>query len=84
MLSKKISGPSVNAGIIAGVFVNVILWLFFEDNVFWFWWNATGFASTVAVASLWERGNSAKEIMLLLGYIFLIILISYTLGLWLL
>lgn len=84
MLSKKISGPSVNAGIIAGVLVNVILWLFFEDNVFWFWWNATGFASTVAVAALWERGNSAKEIMLLLGYFFLIILISYTLGLWLL
>ena len=84
MLSKRISGPSVNAGIVAGVLVNLVLWLFFEDVLFWFWWNATGFAATVTIAVLWERGNNAKEIVLLLGYFFLMILVSYTLGLWLL
>ena len=84
MLSKRISGNSVNAGIVAGVLVNVILWLFFADVVFWFWWNATGFAATVLVSMVWERGKQSKEIMLLLFYFFLIILVSYTLGSWLL
>lgn len=47
--SKSIRAVHVNLGIGCGVLVNIILWLFFE-NVFWFWWNAIGFATTILVS----------------------------------
>ena len=38
---KRINANGANIGIIAGVAVNVYLWLFVPE-VFWFWWNAVG------------------------------------------
>lgn len=55
MLSKKVSGRAVNVGIVSGVLLNLVLWIFFEDKVFWFWWNATGFAATTLTAMSVER-----------------------------
>ena len=52
MLTTRITGFAINTGIVAGVVFNFILWIFFEDVLFWFWWNATGFVVTVAVAWL--------------------------------
>jgi hypothetical protein len=37
-----------NIGVVVGVAVNVVLWLFFK-NVFWFWWNAIGGITTLMV-----------------------------------
>ena len=37
-----------NIGLLAGVAVNVYLWLFVPE-VFWFWWNAVGAVVTLTV-----------------------------------
>jgi SSS family transporter len=58
LLTIRVTGMAVNIGIVAGVLFNFILWIFFEDVVFWFWWNATGFVVTTAVALLVTYGGS--------------------------
>ncbi len=45
---KSINGRGANLGIIAGVAINVYLWLFVPD-IFWFWWNVTGALTTLLV-----------------------------------
>lgn len=50
MLTSAVSGKAMNLGIVAGVCFNFILWIFFEDVIFWFWWNATGFVVTTTTA----------------------------------
>jgi SSS family transporter len=42
---------AANVGVIVGVMVNLILWLFFK-NVFWFWWNAIGGITTLSVGMM--------------------------------
>ncbi len=46
---RFVSGPGIVAGIIAGVGLNMVLWIF-VPGVFWMWWNATGCVVSVAVA----------------------------------
>lgn len=41
-----VSPRAANAGLAFGVAVNACLWLF-DSPLFWFWWNAIGFAVTV-------------------------------------
>jgi len=55
ILTKRTTGTAINIGIISGVFVNMVLWLFFSDQVFWFWWNVTGAAVTFIVADVVSR-----------------------------
>lgn len=50
LLTKRTRTTGMNLGIIAGVLFNFVLWVFFSNQVFWFWWNFTGFAVTAAVA----------------------------------
>ena len=45
---KKVHALGANIALLAGVAVNVYLWLFIPD-VFWFWWNAFGAAVTLGV-----------------------------------
>jgi Na+/proline symporter len=45
---KRTNFYGANAGLIAGVLVNVYLWLFCPQ-VFWFWWNAIGTVITLLV-----------------------------------
>ncbi len=47
---KKIPALSANAGVISGVLVNLLLWIFYKEEVFWFWWNLTGAVVTFLVA----------------------------------
>ncbi len=47
-LYPRVSSHAANAGVVIGVGVNLLLWLFFP-NVFWFWWNAIGAAVTIGV-----------------------------------
>lgn len=56
---KRIRAPQMNIGLIFGVISNVCLALF-ADNVFWFWWNLSGFVLTLSVAwisALVQKGS---------------------------
>ncbi len=48
---KRTNFIGANAGLLAGVGINVVLWLFFP-NVFWFWWNIIGALVTGAISVL--------------------------------
>ena len=48
---KRVNATGANIGLIAGVLVNVYLWLF-VPQVFWFWWNAVGAVVTLSVGLL--------------------------------
>lgn len=45
---KRVNAIGANIGLLAGVAVNVYLWLFVPE-VFWFWWNAVGAIVTLLV-----------------------------------
>lgn len=49
ILWPRIDARGANAGLVAGVAVNVGLWLF-VPALFWFWWNVTGALACWAVA----------------------------------
>ncbi len=49
IFTKKVQARSANIGVITGVLVNLIMWIFFK-NIFWFWWNIIGAAVTFIVA----------------------------------
>lgn len=98
-LTRRTTGTGMNLGILAGVLANTVLWVFFSDQVFWFWWNVTGAAVTyivtVAVSRFSSKETSKKiieldaiefrsgESLMLLGYFVLIVIISATLTFWL-
>ncbi|HHB79779.1 MAG TPA: sodium transporter [Saprospiraceae bacterium] len=48
---KKVHSLGANVGLLAGVLVNVYLWLFVPE-IFWFWWNAFGAVVTLAIGYL--------------------------------
>lgn len=50
ILGKKIKADAANIGLVTGVLVNLVLWLFFK-NVFWFWWNAIGALVTLSIGT---------------------------------
>lgn len=50
--AKRTHALGANIGIIVGVALNIYLWLIVGDNLFWFWWNATGFLATFGVGYL--------------------------------
>jgi SSS family transporter len=61
MATKRTHARGVNLGILAGVALNLYLWLVVGDQLFWFWWNATGFLTTFLVgyfASLLTPGRA--------------------------
>jgi Na+/proline symporter len=47
-LGGRIKPLGANLGVVCGVAVNLVLWLWFK-NVFWFWWNAIGGMTTLAI-----------------------------------
>jgi SSS family transporter len=44
----RVTPLAANVGVITGVAVNLVLWVYFP-NVFWFWWNAIGATVTVGI-----------------------------------
>src|SRR5215207_8040405 len=50
ILGKGIKATAANIGLVTGVVVNLILWLFFK-NIFWFWWNAIGALVTLTIGA---------------------------------
>ena len=49
ILTKNVGTKHVNLGLLCGVSTN-LTFAFFVDDVFWFWWNVTGFIGTVLPA----------------------------------
>ena len=47
---RRIGSRGMNAGLLAGVAVNIFMWLVVGEQVFWFWWNAIGFFVSLLVA----------------------------------
>jgi len=43
---KRTNSIGANAGLLTGVLFNLCLWLFYDDQIFWFWWNFIGAAVT--------------------------------------
>lgn len=68
ILTKKTHTLGVNVGILAGVALNFALWIFAGDLVFWFWWNFTGAATTLAVgyglSLIVQDHNPAAKVLL--------------------
>jgi sodium-coupled monocarboxylate transporter 8/12 len=58
--SAKIHGKHVNIGLLLGVSINIILWLF-APNIFWFWYNLIGFTVTITSAYLLMLINPVKQ-----------------------
>ena len=61
ILSRRATGVGVIAGLLAGVGVNLVLWLRFEAEVSWLWWNATGCLATLAVAALFRSRTATAR-----------------------
>ncbi|MCB0638241.1 MAG: sodium:solute symporter [Lewinella sp.] len=66
MATRRTHARGVNIGIIAGVALNIYLWLGVGDELFWFWWNVTGFLTTFLVGYLTSLAlpGRAKEVSL--------------------
>lgn len=50
IFARRIGATAIKSGIISGVIVNLLLWLF--TGVSWLWWNVTGFATVLVIAFL--------------------------------
>jgi SSS family transporter len=98
ILVKKINGLGANLGLLAGVGLNVYMWLAVPD-IFWFWWNAIGAVVTFVVAYLVSMiapkvmtsgegvqiepiNFNQKSVYLLLAFFALIVWISVSLPNW--
>ncbi|MFN3199644.1 MAG: sodium:solute symporter family transporter [Bradymonadia bacterium] len=52
LFSRRANAFGVLGGVVAGVGFNVFLWLAFEDDLYWMWWNVTGLFVTVVATNL--------------------------------
>ncbi len=51
ILSKRVTAKAMNLGLLAGVLSNLYLAIM-QTQIFWFWWNLTGFLVTCVIAYL--------------------------------
>lgn len=49
ILIKRVNHVGMNVGLIGGVIINLLIKVFF-DNIFWIWFNLTGFVITLVLA----------------------------------
>lgn len=49
ILIKRVNHVGMNAGLIGGVIINILIKINF-DNIFWIWFNLTGFVLTLVIA----------------------------------
>lgn len=54
ILGKSVRGVSVNSGLLAGLAVNIYIWLY-QPQVFWIWMNVTGLFATMTTALVLEK-----------------------------
>lgn len=51
MTKNRVTGLGVNVGLLAGMLLNLYLWLF-QPQIFWMWWNFIGLVVTVGLAMM--------------------------------
>ena len=59
ILVKRVNHVGMNVGIIGGVLINVLIKINFE-NIFWIWFNLTGFVITTVLALVFSEIYKAK------------------------
>jgi hypothetical protein len=65
VLAKKATGRSITVGILAGVGLNLFLWLALP-SVYWMWWNVTGClvaAGVSYIVSFFDPYRQSKDIL---------------------
>ena len=60
ILVKRVNHIGMNAGIIGGVVINLLIKYNFE-NIFWIWFNLTGFVITIAIALIFSELFKSKS-----------------------
>ena len=55
LLDRRSRGPAMLGGVVAGVLANLVLWLAFENELFWMWWNVSGLVVAIAVTVIASR-----------------------------
>ncbi|MBM3297473.1 MAG: hypothetical protein FJY83_07715 [Candidatus Aminicenantes bacterium] len=62
ILNRRAEERAAVAGLLAGVGLNLALWLFGSGTVSWMWWNLTGFLAVMAAGSAggWARNKGEK------------------------
>lgn len=65
MLTRWAGPTGIKAGIVAGIIVNLFLWLL--TPISWLWWNLTGLLATVLTSSIASRYETAHARQILLG-----------------
>ncbi|RMG59817.1 MAG: sodium transporter [Bacteroidetes bacterium] len=98
LLSRRTHPLAANVGLVAGVGLNLLLWLVVgEERLFWIWWNLTGTAATflVGMAASYllpglsrpvEDGSQpffSREALILLLWFFVITTVAINLPGWL-
>lgn len=51
LADPRARGPAVRAGVLAGLGVNLLLWLGLGSSVFWMWWNLAGLLVAAATTA---------------------------------
>ncbi len=65
ILSRRVTGRGVLAGLVVGVGINLILWGQFSPEISWLWWNVTGCVAAIGVAypvSLLDAPPAAEQV----------------------
>lgn len=68
MLTRLATPRAVKLGVLTGIFVNLVLWIF--TPISWLWWNLTGFAVAAVVSLLLSFGQRAKLQLIISTLIF--------------
>ena len=61
ILSPRTTARAANVGLLAGIALNLFLWLGVGDDLFWIWWNVTGFVLSFGLGHLLSRGRPAPS-----------------------
>jgi len=64
ILDRRSVGPAMIAGVFAGVGSNVVLWILFDETVYWMWWNVSGLlvavVATLAISRVLDPPDPKK------------------------
>jgi SSS family solute:Na+ symporter len=59
ILAKRSTGKAMIAGVFVGVLTNVVLWLVFDEHLYWMWWNVSGLVVAIAFTLVASRFTAA-------------------------
>ena len=59
ILDARATGRGVRVGVVAGLVVNVVLWAWLGERLFWMWWNVSGLVAAALVTAWVSRLGAA-------------------------